>query len=317
MRGQHVVGRAVDDPHQRLDLVGDQALFDRLDDGDAPRYGRLEVEADPAASGQGKKLRAVFGQDLFVGSDHVLAPSDRLSDVGRAGSTLPPGQPINSTMISIWGSSKSWTLPSSPAPAPRGPGALCWHRARGYERSRSGPPARRAICSGFLCKISKTPEPTVPRPMRPIRTGECTRNFLSIVTSTSHYSIFERAFKPSLHQIKHRLCLSLDSLQKLGKRDKLQPFGPDPQNDRLQGLDRHLPVAPFPADQSSAVVKEEDVPRLHLIDDTPDDRLRADAVTVPIKARTVPQDDLLAQQRGHATKATVIKAAAGGRMYSG
>jgi len=79
--GQHVVGSPVDDPHDRLDLVGDQGFLDGLDDGDAAGDGRLEIEPYPVFPGQLDQLAAVLGDDVLVGRHHVLAPLQRPRDV--------------------------------------------------------------------------------------------------------------------------------------------------------------------------------------------------------------------------------------------
>ena len=59
-----------------------------------------------------------------------------------------------------------------------------------------------------------------------MRTGACTVNFLSTVTSTSYYSIFEGAFKPSFREVKRGIDFPFDIGTFLGVNN------PDDDQDR-------------------------------------------------------------------------------------
>ena len=71
--GEHVVGRAVHDAHDRRDLVGDERVLERVDDGDAAAHARLEGDLLAGGSRGVHDLLAVGGHERLVGGDHVLA----------------------------------------------------------------------------------------------------------------------------------------------------------------------------------------------------------------------------------------------------
>ena len=73
--GQDVVRRAVDDAHDRGELVGGQGLLERLDDGDAAADTAFEVEVQVAVLGLVQQVVAGLRHHLFVGGDDVFAGS--------------------------------------------------------------------------------------------------------------------------------------------------------------------------------------------------------------------------------------------------
>ena len=77
---QDVVRRPVDDAEDREDTIGDEPLFDGLDQRDAARDGRLEGERRRAAPRLVVELGAVVGEERLVGGDHVLGGGERLQD---------------------------------------------------------------------------------------------------------------------------------------------------------------------------------------------------------------------------------------------
>src|SRR5690606_14913274 len=217
---------------------------------------------------------------------------------------------MSSTTMSIEGSSR--ISPASVVIRSKATGTL-----RVFDASRTrirlismGPPERWASCSACFAMISTTPEPTVPRPISPTRTGECKADFLSAVTSNINYSILGEGLKTSLHQIEGGIRLSVDAVQQLGEGDKFQAFGADAEDDPLQRLDGGFPVAPLPADQRAAVVKEQDVAGPGFIHDAPDDGLGRKA-PLPIEAGAVPKDHFLAEKGRHPPEPAVVQAARG------
>ena len=85
------IARAVKDSVDRLDLVGDQALAEGRDDGDASGHGGLEGDRAALLSRPIEQLRPMFGQEGLVGRDHVLAAVEQLQDDGPCG-LQPPDQ---------------------------------------------------------------------------------------------------------------------------------------------------------------------------------------------------------------------------------
>src|SRR5882672_3461087 len=77
---QDVVGRAVDDAGDARDAVGLQPALQGRDQRDAAPDRRLEKDRHVVAVGQVEDLRAVFGDQLFVGRDDVFAVRDRAFD---------------------------------------------------------------------------------------------------------------------------------------------------------------------------------------------------------------------------------------------
>ena len=78
--GEDEIAGAVDDAGQPLDAVGGEAFAQCLDDGDAARHSRLESDHHALGLRRGEDLVAVFGDQMLVGGDHVLAVGDRLHD---------------------------------------------------------------------------------------------------------------------------------------------------------------------------------------------------------------------------------------------
>ena len=70
---EHVVGGAVHDAHDGGDLVADEGMLQRLDDGDAAADAGLEAHFQILLSGKVHDLVAEGGHERLVGSDHVLA----------------------------------------------------------------------------------------------------------------------------------------------------------------------------------------------------------------------------------------------------
>ena len=72
-RAEHVVGRAVDDAEDRLDLGRDQRLAQHLDDGHGADGAGLEAEVDAVLLRRLEQLGAVLAEQLLVGRHDVLA----------------------------------------------------------------------------------------------------------------------------------------------------------------------------------------------------------------------------------------------------
>ena len=70
---QDVVAGAVEDAVDALDAIGGQALAQGLDDGDAPRHGRLIAEAEALGLRLARQRRAVMGEQRLVRGHHMLA----------------------------------------------------------------------------------------------------------------------------------------------------------------------------------------------------------------------------------------------------
>ena len=77
---EHVVGGAVDDAHDRGDLVGDERVLQRVDDGDAAADRRLEGDLAVRLARGAHDLLAVGGHDGLVRRDDVLAGRKRAQD---------------------------------------------------------------------------------------------------------------------------------------------------------------------------------------------------------------------------------------------
>ena len=71
--GEDVVGGAVEDAGDLVQLIGRQAGGEGAQDGDAPAHAGLEQVADPVLLGQLQQVIAVGGHQLLVGGDHALA----------------------------------------------------------------------------------------------------------------------------------------------------------------------------------------------------------------------------------------------------
>ena len=87
---EDVVGRAVEDAVEALDMVGHEPVAQGADDGDPAGDAGLEEEIDVALGGQVEQLVAVLGDDGLVGGDHVLARFQGLPD--PAAGPRRPGQ---------------------------------------------------------------------------------------------------------------------------------------------------------------------------------------------------------------------------------
>ena len=76
--GEHVVGGAVHNAHDRGDLVGDERVLQRIDDGNAAAHGRLEGQFLAGGLGSFHDLFAMRGHERLVGCDHILTGSERV-----------------------------------------------------------------------------------------------------------------------------------------------------------------------------------------------------------------------------------------------
>ena len=74
------VRRAVENAADLEDLVRAEALAQRVQHRDAAADGGLKQEAHAVGLGQRQQLRAVLGDELFVGGDDVLADLQRAAD---------------------------------------------------------------------------------------------------------------------------------------------------------------------------------------------------------------------------------------------
>ena len=71
--GEDVVGGAVEDAVDLLDLVGPQAVHQGVEQGDATAHAGLKEVLDAVRLRQFQKLPAPLRHQLLVGGDHVLA----------------------------------------------------------------------------------------------------------------------------------------------------------------------------------------------------------------------------------------------------
>ena len=71
--GEDVVGGAVEDAVERLNIVGDQALAEGLDDGDAAAYAGFKPESNLVLHGGFKEAVPALGEQGFVRGDDVFA----------------------------------------------------------------------------------------------------------------------------------------------------------------------------------------------------------------------------------------------------
>ena len=78
--GEHVVRRAVHDAHDRRDLVGNERVLERVDDGDATADAGFERNLLACALGRLHDLLAMGGHERLVGRDHILARGECLED---------------------------------------------------------------------------------------------------------------------------------------------------------------------------------------------------------------------------------------------
>ena len=69
---EHIVGGAVHDAHDGGDLVADEGMLQRLDDGDAAADAGLEAHFQILFAGKVHDLIAERGHERLVGGDHVL-----------------------------------------------------------------------------------------------------------------------------------------------------------------------------------------------------------------------------------------------------
>jgi len=71
---------------QGVDAVGDQAVAEGVDDGDAATATGFEGDASGVLAGQGEEFRAACGEQTFVGGDDGFAcPEGGLHVVGGGG----------------------------------------------------------------------------------------------------------------------------------------------------------------------------------------------------------------------------------------
>ncbi len=75
--GEDVVGGAVDDPVQPLDVLAGQRLLEHPDHRHDARHRGLEPQLDPVLARDAPQLLAVLGQQLLVRGDDVLARPQR------------------------------------------------------------------------------------------------------------------------------------------------------------------------------------------------------------------------------------------------
>ena len=71
--GEDVVGGAVENAGDLVQLIGGQAGGEGAQDGDAPAHAGLKQIADPVLLGQLEQVIAVGGHQLLVGGHHALA----------------------------------------------------------------------------------------------------------------------------------------------------------------------------------------------------------------------------------------------------
>ena len=85
MRGEDVVGRAVDDPHHPQDLLAGQRLAQRPDHGDGTGHGRLVEQVDSGVRRHFGQFGPADGQEGLVPGHDGLAVAQRRFDqfVGR------------------------------------------------------------------------------------------------------------------------------------------------------------------------------------------------------------------------------------------
>ena len=67
---ENVVGGAVDDSHDRTDLIPDQGFPQGSNDRNRSRHRCLVVEVDAVFLGRCTQLRQILGQQRLVGGDH-------------------------------------------------------------------------------------------------------------------------------------------------------------------------------------------------------------------------------------------------------
>ena len=78
--GEDEVGGAVEDTRDLADVVRDQTLVDRTDDWDAAADSRFKHEVGVLLGRDRQELRAVGGDQLFVGGDDALAVAQTFLD---------------------------------------------------------------------------------------------------------------------------------------------------------------------------------------------------------------------------------------------
>ena len=78
--GEDEVSGAVEDARDLADVVRDQTLVDRTDDRDAAADSRLKHEVGVLLGRNRQQLRAVGGDQLFVGGDDALAVAQTFLD---------------------------------------------------------------------------------------------------------------------------------------------------------------------------------------------------------------------------------------------
>jgi len=82
---EHVVGRAVDDPHDLAHGVAGEGFAQRPQQRYAARHRRLEVEVDAMLGGGGIQGRAVLGEESLVGRDDRGTVRHGAQDEGAGG----------------------------------------------------------------------------------------------------------------------------------------------------------------------------------------------------------------------------------------
>ena len=83
---ENVVAGAVDDPVDAQQLIGDQALAQGLQHGNAAGHAGLKIDRHAGLLGEGDQLRTPLGQQGLVGGDERFAGGDgRLRHLGGLG----------------------------------------------------------------------------------------------------------------------------------------------------------------------------------------------------------------------------------------
>ena len=89
---QDVVAGAVQNAVDARYFVAGEALAQRLDDRDAARDRRLELEGDARGLRPCRQVEAVVGKHRFVGGDHAFAGVERGAGRGESRAALPADQ---------------------------------------------------------------------------------------------------------------------------------------------------------------------------------------------------------------------------------
>ena len=114
---EDVVAGAVEDAVDAAHLVGGQRLAQRLDDGDAARHRRLEVEGDALLLGQRASSVPCLASSALLAVTTCLPAASAASTACLATPSSPPISSTNTSMpgsaASSTGSSNHWSLPRS------------------------------------------------------------------------------------------------------------------------------------------------------------------------------------------------------------